>query len=112
VNERPIYHTTEVVAELRREYGWRKRLYPTWVKQGRMRDVDAHRQMQILDQVIQDYQRKTMDSDLFAIRLTASQVAAEVAGMILNGVNGTASQYSDAVSSAAERIARAMKEGK
>lgn len=103
---RPIYHRTEVLAELRREYAWRKRLYPNWVKQGRLRDVDAHRQMQILDQVIQDYARRDMESDLFALRLAASTIAAEVHAI------ATTHHPDAAISAIADRIAKAIKEGK
>ena len=106
MNDRPIYHRTEILSELRREYSWRKRLYPGWVKQGRLDARQAEKQMQILDQAIQEYARGEINSDLFALRTAASMVAAEVAGMI--GISLNAAQ----LHVVADRIARAMKEGK
>lgn len=109
MSERPIFHRTEILAELRREYSWRKRLYPGWVKQGRIDARQAQRQMEILDQVIQEYARRDMESDLFKLRTAASVVAAEVCGIVAGREFQDRDEYTSRV---AERIARAMKDGK
>lgn len=112
MTDRPIYHRTEILAELRREYAWRRRLYPGWVQQGRMRQQDADRQMQILDQVIQEYARRDMDSDLFAVRMVASAIAAEVCTWAQQAFGQNNDVQRVAQGKIADRIARAMKEGK
>jgi hypothetical protein len=106
MNERPIYSNAEILAELRREYSMRKGVYARYVDAGSMTQEVAHKRLQILDQVIQDYARKDGYADLFALRTAASVVAAEVHAMAIG-------HHPDAaITSIADRIARAMKEGR
>lgn len=43
--------------ELRLEMSWRKRVYPTLVKRGSMTQQEALRRMQVLQSIINDYER-------------------------------------------------------
>lgn len=107
MTERPIYSNAEILAELRREYSMRKSVYPRYVNAGSMTPETAHKRQQILDQVIQDYARQDAYADLFAIRTAASKVWADLL-FILKLVPTTPEQDRQA----AERLARAIKEGR
>lgn len=48
--------------ELKLEMSWRKRVYPTLVKKGSMSQPEALRRMQVLQSIINDYER---GADLF-----------------------------------------------
>ena len=108
MTDRPIYSVSEILAELRREYHMRKRVYARYVAAKSMTQDTAARQLQILDQVIQEYARKPGFDDLFAMRLAAGGVAAEVFRIL--GVERDSSVETER--RAIERIARAMKEGR
>jgi hypothetical protein len=107
MSERPIYSNAEILAELRREYDMRRSVYARYVAAGSMTPETAHKRQQIIDQVIQDYRRQDAYSDLFAIRTAASKVWADLL-YILKGVPTTPEQDRQG----ADRIARAMKEGR
>jgi hypothetical protein len=50
-----------------REVGMRRRVYPRWVREGRMTDADAHREIAIMEAIAADY----TDPDLFAAKVAA-----------------------------------------
>jgi hypothetical protein len=103
---RPLFHITEILGELRRELAMRRRLYPGWIAKGTLKQRDADRQTQILEQVIDEYSARSGRDDLFAARLAAAAVAAEVIGILETGPSDAARDR------ATERIARAMREGR
>lgn len=51
----PRISITAKVACLRREIAMRKRVYPKWVDQGRMHQVDAEREIAVIQAILDDY---------------------------------------------------------
>lgn len=86
--------------EARREVAMRERVY------GSSPTEQQRRQLSIMRAIEADYTKRKIDGDMFGTRLNAAAVVAEVAG-ILRAVATPAE-----IQRAAERIARAMTEGK
>ena len=55
--------TKEKLKELRRELNMRKRVYPVWVMQGKMKQDVSDKQMKILEEIIVDYEEKEKQED-------------------------------------------------
>ncbi len=46
------------ITELERELNMRRNLYPKWVQQGKLQQHEAHRQIIILEAILDDYRRQ------------------------------------------------------
>lgn len=43
------------IAEIERELGMRRTLYPKWVAEGKLQQADAHRRIITLEAILEDY---------------------------------------------------------
>ncbi len=59
------WSATEKLAEIEREIGMRKRVYPREVQGGRMTQAEADRRLSIMEAIAQDYRRPPAVGDLF-----------------------------------------------
>ena len=50
--------TTEIIKEIQRELNTRKRVYPNWILQERIKENIANKRIKILEQVLEDYKQK------------------------------------------------------
>ena len=55
--------TAEKVKELKRELETRKRVFPTWVLQGRISQNIADKRIKILEEILREYQERFVDED-------------------------------------------------
>jgi hypothetical protein len=55
------YPTASKIRELRRELAVRRQLYPKWVQQGKLQQVEADYRLDVLSDIILDYERKKDD---------------------------------------------------
>lgn len=110
MTDRPIYHRQEILAELRREYSMRRRLYPNWVNEKRLTQAESDRRLAILDQVIQGIAKDERAADLLGLRLEASRIASEIIVLMLN--MATKDVPPATFARVVDRINRAMVEGK
>jgi hypothetical protein len=46
------YITKEIIAELRREAAMRRRVFPDWVRSGRLKQADADRRIELMEAAI------------------------------------------------------------
>lgn len=51
--------TAEKLASAQRELGMRKRVYPRWVEQGKMKQAAADREIEIMQAIVDDYLAET-----------------------------------------------------
>lgn len=50
--------TQEKIKEIERELKMRKRVFPTWVLQGRIKQEIADKRIKIMEEILMDYQEK------------------------------------------------------
>ena len=55
--------TADIVKEIQREINMRKRVFPTWVLQGRIKQEVADKRIRIMEMVLEDYQNKLASED-------------------------------------------------
>lgn len=55
--------TKEKIKEIKRELNMRKRLYPTWVLQGRIKEETANERIVIFEEILKDYLQKQEKED-------------------------------------------------
>lgn len=55
--------TSEKVKEIKRELETRKRLFPTWVLQGRISQNIANKRILILEEILQEYEQRLAEED-------------------------------------------------
>ena len=48
----------EIIKEIQRELNTRKRVYPNWILQERIKENIANKRIKILEQVLEDYKQK------------------------------------------------------
>lgn len=60
--DKPIT-TAEIVKEIQREVNMRKRVFPTWVLQGRIQQDVADRRIKIMEIVLEEYKTKLASED-------------------------------------------------
>lgn len=54
----PQYSAEDKLREVERELGYRKRLYPRWVKEGKMKQEQADANIAIMEAIAEDYARE------------------------------------------------------
>lgn len=55
--------TEEKIKEVQRELNMRKRVFPTWVLQGRIKEDVANKRIKIVEEILADYQEKAKQED-------------------------------------------------
>lgn len=55
--------TEEKMKEIQRELNMRKRVFPTWVLQGRITQQVADKRIKIMEEILKDYQEKAKEED-------------------------------------------------
>ena len=55
--------TQEKIKEIQRELNMRKRVFPTWVLQGRIKEDVANKRIKIMEEILADYQEKAKQED-------------------------------------------------
>lgn len=55
--------TQEKIKEIQRELNMRKRVFPTWVLQGRIKEEVANKRIRIMEEILADYQEKAKQED-------------------------------------------------
>lgn len=58
-----MFSTEDIIKEVQREINMRKRVFPTWVLQGKMKQYVSDKQMKILEEIIADYEEKEKQED-------------------------------------------------
>ena len=61
--------TQEKIKEIQRELNMRKRVFPTWVLQGRIKEDVANKRIKIMEEILADYQEKAKQEDRQGILL-------------------------------------------
>lgn len=55
--------TQEKIKEIERELKMRKKVFPTWVLQGRVKQDVANKRIEIMEEILKDYQEKAKEED-------------------------------------------------
>lgn len=55
--------TTDIIKEIQRELNMRKRVFPTWVLQGRIKQDVADKRIKIMERILEDYKQKLISED-------------------------------------------------
>ena len=55
--------TEEKIKEIERELKMRKKVFPTWVLQGRVKQDVADKRIEIMEEILKDYQEKAKEED-------------------------------------------------
>lgn len=55
--------TQEKIKEIERELKMRKKVFPTWVLQGRIKQEIANKRIEIMEEILKDYQEKAKEED-------------------------------------------------
>lgn len=55
--------TKEKIKEIERELKMRKKVFPTWVLQGRVKQDVADKRIEIMEEILKDYQEKAKEED-------------------------------------------------
>ncbi|MBR0541132.1 MAG: hypothetical protein IJK26_02885 [Clostridia bacterium] len=50
--------TTDIIKEIQRELNMRKKVFPTWVLQGRLKQDIAEKRIKIFEEILEDYKQK------------------------------------------------------
>lgn len=61
--------TTDIIKEIQRELNMRKRVFPTWVLQGRLKENVADKRIKIMERILEDYKQKLISEDRQAVLL-------------------------------------------
>lgn len=59
--------TTEIIKEIQRELNMRKRVYPNWILQERIKENIANRRIKIMEKILEDYKEKLISEDKQAV---------------------------------------------
>ena len=59
--------TTEIIKEIQRELNMRKRVYPNWILQERIKENIANRRIKIMEKILEDYKQKLISEDKQAV---------------------------------------------
>lgn len=55
--------TQEKIKEIERELKMRKKVFPTWVLQGRVKQDVADKRIEIMEEILKDYQEKAKEEN-------------------------------------------------
>lgn len=55
--------TTDIIKEIQRELNMRKKVFPTWVLQGRLKENIADKRIKIMELILEDYKQKLISED-------------------------------------------------
>lgn len=55
--------TQEKIKEIQRELNMRKKVFPNWVLQGRIKEEVANKRIKIMEEILADYQEKAKQED-------------------------------------------------
>lgn len=55
--------TKEKIKEIERELKMRKKVFPRWVLQGRIKQEAADKRIKIMEEIVKDYQEKAKEED-------------------------------------------------
>lgn len=58
-----MFSTEDIIKEVQREINMRKRVFPTWVLQGRVKQDVADKRIEIMEEILKDYQEKAKEED-------------------------------------------------
>ena len=61
--------TTDIIKEIQRELNIRKKVFPTWVLQGRIKQDVADKRIKIMERILEDYKQKLISEDKQAVLL-------------------------------------------
>lgn len=61
--------TTDIIKEIQRELNMRKKLFPTWVLQGRIKEDVANKRIKIMERILEDYKQKLISENQQAVLL-------------------------------------------
>lgn len=61
--------TTDIIKEIQRELNMRKKVFPTWVLQGRIKQDVADKRIKIMERILEDYKQKLISEDKQAVLL-------------------------------------------
>lgn len=61
--------TTDIIKEIQRELNMRKKVFPTWVLQGRLKEGVANKRIKIMEQILEDYKQKLISENQQAVLL-------------------------------------------
>ena len=61
--------TTDIIKEIQRELNMRKKVFPTWVLQGRIKQDVADKRIKIMETVLEDYKQKLISENQQAVLL-------------------------------------------
>lgn len=61
--------TEDIIKEIQRELNMRKRVFPTWVLQGRLKENIADKRIKIMEQILEDYKQKIISENKQAVLL-------------------------------------------
>lgn len=53
-----MFSTEEIIKEVQREINMRKRVFPTWVLQGRITQQQSDKRIGIFEKILEDYKQK------------------------------------------------------
>ena len=59
--------TTEIIKEIQRELNMRKRVYPNWILQERLKENIANKRIKIMEKILEDYKQKLISEDKQAV---------------------------------------------
>lgn len=59
--------TTEIIKEIQRELNMRKRVYPNWILQERIKENIANKRIKIMEKILEDYKQKLISEDKQAL---------------------------------------------
>lgn len=55
--------TTEIIKEIQRELNMRKRIYPNWILQERIKENIANKRIKIMEKILEDYKQKLISEN-------------------------------------------------
>lgn len=58
-----MFSTEDIIKEVQREINMRKRVFPTWVLQGRITQQQSDKRIGIFEQILEDYKQKLEDEN-------------------------------------------------
>lgn len=59
--------TTEIIKEIQRELNMRKRVYPNWILQERIKEDIANKRIKIMEKILEDYKQKLISENKQAL---------------------------------------------
>jgi len=61
--------TTDIIKEIQRELNMRKKVFPTWVLQGKLKENVANKRIKIMERILEDYKQKLISENKQAVLL-------------------------------------------